>query len=660
MNIHGGYLAVFVAAYEPDMGGEYAQFPSKDYTDNYRTDVLHYAISKDGKEYRALNNGKGVFYPEGLYQLGSPSLFRKNDGTYGLIASMNNSTHQVLLYDSEDLIFFTNQRIIDLGGQQDVVKNPCVSYKENLNAYEVYWEDGSGQAYINSTTDFAAFTKATITECREKTLCGKLPEYALVKETSVFELTEEEYIRIERKFGQIKSVAVEVPDKIVVNRREEAGLPKYAKVLYSDGSGSSMKVGWDTESLPVDEKGDFLPGIYTVNGRIVTTTKYNSPLALYRADPCVTYDKAKNCYYLTGSNLNENSADNGGAYQNIIIRKADTINGLTDAEEFVIWEDTEFADGSKVTGWYWAPELHYIYGKWRVIALGTVTDEISDKSWRECIFTCYGDDVTDKNNWKYDGYIHPTTDGKWVGAFDTTYFEYNGQSYYVSPRDCKIHITTVDPKDLLHPTGPFVEISRADRGYESNIGAGKKFGMKVNDSGAMGQNIEEASAVLIHGDKIFITYAGCTVDMHYCVCLLYADVNADLMNPDSWKKYDYPLLATQDLTETIIKADYESVDENSASGLKSGGVYKGTFGPGHNFFTVDESGNPVIIYHARDWDDSYVGATGDDKYGLVDPGRHAYARSVHFDVDGFPVFNMEPDDILNENLRELTVKVEVH
>ena len=122
MNIHGGYLAVFVAAYEPDMGGEYAQFPSKDYTDNYRTDVLHYAISKDGKEYRALNNGKGVFYPEGLYQLGSPSLFRKKDGTYGLIASMNNSTHQVLLYDSGDLIFFTNQRIINMVRESEVVK----------------------------------------------------------------------------------------------------------------------------------------------------------------------------------------------------------------------------------------------------------------------------------------------------------------------------------------------------------------------------------------------------------------------------------------------------------------------------------------------------------------------------------------------------------
>ena len=44
----GGYLAIYPALYEPDMGVEYAQFPSKEYTDTYRTDVLYCAISKDG------------------------------------------------------------------------------------------------------------------------------------------------------------------------------------------------------------------------------------------------------------------------------------------------------------------------------------------------------------------------------------------------------------------------------------------------------------------------------------------------------------------------------------------------------------------------------------------------------------------------------------
>lgn len=48
-NQDGGYLAVYPALYEPDMGAEFAQFPSKEYTDTYRTDVLFYALSKDGE-----------------------------------------------------------------------------------------------------------------------------------------------------------------------------------------------------------------------------------------------------------------------------------------------------------------------------------------------------------------------------------------------------------------------------------------------------------------------------------------------------------------------------------------------------------------------------------------------------------------------------------
>ena len=89
------------------------------------------------------------------------------------------------------------------------------------------------------------------------------------------------------------------------------------------------------------------------------------------------------------------------------------------------------------------------------------------------------------------------------------------------------------------------------------------------------------------------------------------------------------------------------------------GEYKGIFGPGHNSFTVDENGNPVIVYHARDWDDSYPGATGENKYGLTDPGRHAYVNSVHFGADGFPIFNMRSEQILAEKLKNVCLTIHV-
>lgn len=337
---------------------------------------------------------------------------------------------------------------------------------------------------------------------------------------------------------------------------------------------------------------------------MTATGEYHSPIARFRADPYAVYDEERKVYYFTGSNMNENSANGGGAYQSIVIRLAGSINEITHAEEFEVWE--------------------------------------------------------------YTGFIHDTPDGQSVGSFDTTYFEYGGQSYYVTPKWSSIWITPVDSANLLCPTGPLVRLSAADRAYETNNGSGKA-GYNNMSGGRIGQAIQEASSVLIHGDKIFIAYAGCTIDMMYCVCLLYAELGSDLLNPDSWRKYPYPILGTQDITETVRKADYTAADGtknvtgHGDSGLPEGseGEYRGTFGPGHNSFTVDENGNPVIIYHARDWEDEYPGAIGPDKYGLVDPGRYAYARPVIFNYEGFPVCNLTPEEYLAQSLREAEIKITV-
>lgn len=657
-----GYLATYIAQYEPDLGAEYAQYPSKEYTDTYRTDVLYYGLSKDGKEYKALNNNKAILSPEGCSKLGSPSLFRKPNGTYGLVAAIDNTSDQIIIYDSDNLLYFYNQRRLRLNNTGIIVKNPMVKYNEETSLYDIFWEGGDGKSYVTTTEDLLQVSEPTETTYKKASVDAVLPDYAVREEASVFELTQDEYDRIEKKFGKLHSVSVDVND-ISVKTGEEVVLSDKVDVVYSDGSKTSMGIDWNTNGLNLK---NLAAGEYTVTGTINATTDYNSPLASYRADPYAVYDEEKDVYYFTGSNLNEKSASGGGAYDSIVIRQADTINDITDAEEVEIWRNETAPDGTKVTGWFWAPEIHKIGGKWRVIVLGQVTEPgEKSSSGRECIFTCNGDDLMNPDNWEYTGYIHDTTDNQSIGSFDTTYFEYDGQSYYVTPKSSKIWITTVDPSDPLNPTGPLVLLSSADRAFETNIGAGKAGFGSIN--GMPGQAIEEASSVLIHDDKIFIVYAGCTVDMMYCVCMLWAYLDSDLMDPNSWEKYPYPLLSTQDLTTTIVKADYTATDGTTDvtghgdSGLISGseGTYSGTFGPGHNSFTIDENGNPVIIYHARDWDDSYPGATGDAKYGLVDPGRHAYANHVIFNYEGFPVCNLSSEEYLAQNLRTVSVKITV-
>ncbi|MCI8365678.1 MAG: family 43 glycosylhydrolase [Eubacterium sp.] len=639
-----GYLAVYVAAYENNMGVEHAQFPSGTYTDTCRTDVLYYGLSKDGVHFEGLNNDKAVYYPKGFHSLGSPVIFRKADGGYGLLASVNNAKDQIFLCDSRDLITFQNERVLALNNKGIIVKNPMVQYEPADRVYRIYWEGGDENSYLTTTEDFSAFSEPEITEYQKEEVTADLPAYAQKEEAAIFKLNQEEYDRIHKKYGKIESVAVHGAGDQVIKEGEQIDLPKQVEVEYSDGSVAKMGVDWELSNIDFDLE-HLREGTYQIQGTVKSGT-YHSPLARFRADPFVAYNEQDGMYYLTGSNLNERSAAGGGAYNTIVLRKADSINGLTDAGEVDIWTNktVQMSDNRKdvITGWYWAPELHYIGGKWRIIAMATVKSTVDgatkNDGWAQCIFTCEGDDLMDKNNWKYDGYIGETTDNQKVGAFDTTFFEYDGQCYYVTPRDTKIFITTVDPEDLTMPTGPRVQISGPDRAFERNLGSK--------------QDIEEGPGVLLHDGRIFVTYSCATVDMHYGVCLVYADLKDDLMNPDSWHKYQTPLLTTADLTSTVKQGVF-------TKDTTEDGEYKGVFGPGHNSFTVDENGNSVIVYHARDWEDSYPGATGDNKYGLTDPGRHAYANSVHFGADGFPIFNMTPQQILSDDLKHITMTIQV-
>lgn len=658
-NSNGGWLAVYPALYEANMGVEFAQFPSKEYTNTYRTGVLHYAISEDGVNFEPLNNCKPVLSPDGCVKLSSPCIVKKGSG-YILVAVANDSS-DIVIFDTDDLLYYKNQRQVSLSPDGKPIKSLSV-VKSGLN-YKLSWEGKDGKSYASTTSSFEKFSEPQEADYVKSEISAKLPEYAKADEAFILKLDAKEYERVVKKYSRLHSVSVDISD-ISAKVGEEIKLPETADVVYSDGSKTPMGVEWNLNGLDLN---NLAAGEYTVKGKITVTAEYNSPLASYRADPYAVYDEEKGVYYFTGSNLNDNSANGGGAYGSIVIRQADSIQGITDAEEFEIWHDTELEDGTRVTGWYWAPEIHKIGGKWRIIALATVKLPYEKEAgWKQCIFTCNGDDLTKAENWEYTGHIHEATDGGSVGAFDTTYFEHDGKSYYVTPKWSSIWITTVDPNNPLYPTSKLVQLSTADKAYESNIGAGKAgFGSAPN--GKPGQMIQEASSVLIHGDKIFIVYAGSTVDMMYCVCVLYADIDSDFLDPDSWHKYPYPILATQDLTETLKSADYfatdgtDNVTGHGDSGLKpeAEGEYTGTFGPGHNSFTVDENGNPVIIYHARDWSDAYPGATGDAKYGLVDPGRHAYAKPVIFNYEGLPVCSLTAQEYLADELRDVEIKITV-
>ena len=91
-------------------------------------------------------------------------------------------------------------------------------------------------------------------------------------------------------------------------------------------------------------------------------TEYNEPFIEQRADPFVC-KAADGTYYFTASYP---------AYDRILLRSSKTLNGLKDAKERQIWVKHEHG---LMSCHIWAPELHFVYGKWYIyFAAGEAED----------------------------------------------------------------------------------------------------------------------------------------------------------------------------------------------------------------------------------------------------------------------------------------------
>ena len=90
------------------------------------------------------------------------------------------------------------------------------------------------------------------------------------------------------------------------------------------------------------------------------------------------------------------------------------------------------------------------------------------------------------------------------------------------------------------------------------------------------------------------------------------DADADLLDPASWHKKPQPIFASNEKV--------------------------GRFGPGHNSFVKAEDGvTDLLIYNSRD----YKELKGTP---LTDPNRHARARIIKWDDQGFPILSPEFPD----------------
>lgn len=312
--------------------------------------------------------------------------------------------------------------------------------------------------------------------------------------------------------------------------------------------------------------------------------RYTNPLIEQRADPFI-YKHDDGYYYFTAS---------VPEYDRIELRRAATIEGLREAKPEVIWRKRE---KGMLSANIWAPELHRMDGKWYVYFAAAHTTETDEGLFDHRMYALENDSANPlEGQWVEKGQVKTAWESF---ALDATSFEHRGKHYYVwaqkdpnIPGNSNLYISELENGWTLK--GPQTMISRPEYDWE-------KIGFSVN----------EGAAVVKHGGKLWMTFSGSATDHHYCMGLLFADENADLLDAASWTKLPEPIFRTN--------------EEN------------GQYGPGHNCFTVGENGEDLLVYHAR----SYKEIEGDPLY---DPNRHARVKVFAWREDGLPDFGVpEPD-----------------
>lgn len=371
-------------------------------------------------------------------------------------------------------------------------------------------------------------------------------------------------------------------------------VPKDSIVLQEGETIAYRWVDWE-EFMRVFESEQF-PDILRERMRpFVEGLKYPNPFILERADPYMTKG-SDGYYYFTASYPMKSDQDPEG-YDRVILRRGKTIRELSQAEEITIWEADESTASHR---FIWAPELHEINETWYIFYAGSCSTE---NRWAfDChVLQCEGDDPY-TGKWVEKGKFGklPEDTFSFTGfSLDMTYFEAAGRSYVIWAQHNKDKISTlylgeVNPEEPWHLISLPMFLSKPEYDWE-----------KVRYA------VNEGPAVIKHEGKIFVCFSASGTGPEYCVGVLEASEDSDLLSVDSWEKCPKPILTSEDL--------------------------KDEYGPGHNSFVKDENGEDWIVYHARS-KECFEGKCGyAENDPLYDPCRHARIRRVRWDNGGLGI-----------------------
>ncbi|WP_211263991.1 family 43 glycosylhydrolase [Streptosporangium amethystogenes] len=318
--------------------------------------------------------------------------------------------------------------------------------------------------------------------------------------------------------------------------------------------------------------------------------QYTNPLATQRADPHI-FRHTDGYYYFTAT---------VPEYDRIVLRRATTLQGLSTAPETVIWR--RHASG-EMGAHIWAPEIHFINGKWYVYFAAGRADDI----WRIRMYVLESGAANPlTGTWTERGRIATPWD---TFALDASTFVAGGVRY----------LTWAQQEPGI-ATNSNLYIARMGANPWTITGSTTRLTVPTLAWETRGYKVAEGPTVIQRNGRIFLTYSASATDANYCLGMLTASASADLLNASSWTKSQNPVFATNATT--------------------------GQYGPGHNSFTVSEDGqSDILVYHDRNYRD----ISGDP---LNDPNRRTRLQKVYWTADGTPDFGIPvPDGVTPVRLR---------
>ena len=187
-----------------------------------------------------------------------------------------------------------------------------------------------------------------------------------------------------------------------------------------------------------------------------------NPLVLQRADPCVLRHEGQ--YYFTASHP---------LYDRIILRRAETLDGLQAADEATIWRKHDQGPQSELI---WAPEIHRVHGAWYIYyaaapdAHGTADAPSTDETFNHRVFVL---ENTAEDPFAGEWVERGQVDTGWESfALDATSFVHGDRQYLVWAQEdleveghSNLYIAPMENPWTL--AGPAVELTRPEHDWET-------------------------------------------------------------------------------------------------------------------------------------------------------------------------------------------------